>query len=74
MNDLAKTELFSLLSESSQVTKQEIKNAYATFLTQVETLQSETDFQKVFRILNFTHIEFKALRTQILCEQGKKCT
>lgn len=74
MNDLLKTELFSLLAESSLATAKQMQQAYETFVKEVETQnQSEADFQTVFRKLNITRIEFKTLQTQILCEQGEKC-
>lgn len=74
MEKLVKTEFFRLLSESSQVTKQEMKTAYENFITAIQTLnQSETDCQTVFRILSSTHIEFRILQSENLCEQGKKC-
>jgi len=76
MNDLLKTEFFSLLAESSlaTATNHEMRQAYETFLKEVETLnQSETDFKTIFRILNITRIKFRTLQLQILCEQGEKC-
>lgn len=74
MNELLKTRLFSLLSETSQVATHEMKNAYENFLTEVETLnQPETDYSKVFRLLNLTRIELMSLSKQIRYEQGKKC-
>lgn len=75
MEDLVKSELFSLLANGSQqVSNNEMKNAYEYFVREVETLnQSEADFKTVFRALNITRIEFKTLQTQFLCEQGKKC-
>ena len=75
MNDLLKSELFKRLSDSSQeVSNDEMKNAYESFVREVEILnQSETDYLTIFRTLSFTRIEFKTLQTQILCEQGKKC-
>lgn len=75
MNDLLKTEFFSLLAESSLATAKRMEQAYENFVAEVLTQnQSETDFQTIFRILNTTRIEFKTLQTQILCEQGEKCT
>ncbi|KAA6307576.1 hypothetical protein EZS27_040753, partial [termite gut metagenome] len=63
-NDLLKMKLFSLLSESSQVTNQEMRNAYVHFVKQVETLsQSETDYSVILRALNFTRIEFSSLES-----------
>lgn len=74
MNNLSRMKLFSLLSESSQDTTEQMQQAYETFVKEVEILnQSETDFQTIFRKLNITRIEFKTLQAQILCEQGKKC-
>lgn len=59
MNDLLNTSLFKLLSESSQVvTNEEMKNAYDCFMKGVETVnQSETDYSKIFRMLNITRIK-----------------
>lgn len=75
MNDLCRTELFGLLSESSlKVTNQEMQQAYENFVADILTLnQSETDFSEVFRSLNLTRIEFQSLQTQFLYEQGGKC-
>ena len=75
MNDLLKSELFKRLSDSSQeVSNDEMKNAYESFVREVEIFnQFETDYLTIFRTLSFTRIEFKTLQTQILCEQGKKC-
>lgn len=75
MNDLLQTRLFYLLSESSQVANEEMKNAYEDFLINVEKLdQSETDLSKIYRIQNITRIEFQTLQMRILYEQGEKCT
>lgn len=70
MNDLLKSELFKRLSDSSQeVSNDEMKNAYESFVREVEILnQSETDYLTIFRTLSFTRIEFKTLQTQLLCE------
>lgn len=74
MKELFDTKLFSLLSETSIVTNLEIQNAYGLFMKQIESIgQFETDFSKVFRLLIHSRIEFKALQTQILHEQEKKC-
>lgn len=74
MNEILQTKFFSLLANAPQVTTNEMQQAYEAFVKKVETLnQSEADFQTVFRILNITHIEFRTLQLQILCEQGEKC-
>lgn len=73
MNDLLKTELFSLLAESSLATAKQMQQAYETFVKEVETLnQSEVDYPTIFRSLNLTRIEFRTLQAHFLCEQGKK--
>lgn len=67
-------ELFRLLSEPSQVTNEEMQNAYEDFVTQVLILsQSECDYSKNFRILNLSRIEFDSLGSLPLYGQGKKC-
>lgn len=67
-------ELFSLLSEPSQVTNEEMQSAYEDFVTQIVILnQSESDYSKLFRILNLSRIEFDSLGSSSLYGQGKKC-
>lgn len=75
MDYLLKTKLLNLLSEPTmEETTNEMKSAYGDFMNQIKSfIQSETDFSNIFRTLSFTRIEFKALQTQTLCEQGKKC-
>ena len=74
MNELSQMKLFSLLSESSQVTNEEMQNAYGDFVTQAKNLfQSETEYSEVFRTLNHTRIEFDLLGLSPLYGQGKKC-
>lgn len=75
MNDLLKTRLFSQLSESSQVTNQEMENAYGCFMEQLRMIgsQPETDYSEVFRMLNTTRIELAFLKSLIRYEQGEKC-
>ncbi|MCC8145937.1 MAG: hypothetical protein LIO93_05750 [Bacteroidales bacterium] len=74
MNELLKTKLFSLLSESSQVTNKEMQNAYDDFVEQVKTLnQSETDHLEVFRALSTTRIEIIFLDSYHQYGQGEKC-
>jgi hypothetical protein len=52
-NDLLKMKLFSLLSEPSQVTNQDMQNAYECFMEQVEnTSQSEQIWDEIYRKLN----------------------
>lgn len=75
MNDLLKTRLFSLLSESSQeVTNQEMENAYGCFMEQLRTVsQSEQDYSEIFRMLNITRVELVFLKSLYRHGQGEKC-
>lgn len=75
MDRLAKTELFSLLSESSKpVTNEEMKNAYEDFVKKTLTLnQSEIDYQIIYRSLSFARIEFASSQLLLQYEQEKKC-
>ncbi len=74
MNDFAKTKLFSLLSEPSQVTKQEMQSAYEEFVSQSTTHnQPEKNLTEAFRKLNLTRIEFDALEALPFYGQGGKC-
>lgn len=74
VDNFTKKRLFSLLAESSPVTNEEMQSAYVEFIDEVKTqTQSETDYTQLFRLLNITRIEFQALQTQILYEQGEKC-
>ena len=69
MNNLLKSEFFSLLAKNSlEVSNDEMKTAYENFIAEIETLnQSETDCQTIFRILSSTHIEFRILQAENLC-------
>lgn len=73
MNELIKTRLFRLLSDTSQITNEELQNAYENFVTQVVTPnQSEKNYYVTFRMLNNTRIELVFLKTLCRYEQGKK--
>lgn len=74
MNDLLNMKLFRLLSESSPVTNHEIQYAYEDFVKKIQNLnQAETNNRIIYRLLNFTRIEYQSLQTQILYGQGEKC-
>lgn len=75
MNKLLETRLFSLLSESSQVTNEEMQNAYGCLMEQVKVTvsQPETNYQEVVRILNITRIELVFLESLYRYWQGEKC-
>lgn len=66
-------ELFSLLSDTSPVTNQEIKNAYGCFVEHMKAVsQSENTYPEIYRMLNNTRIELVFLQTIYRYEQGKK--
>jgi hypothetical protein len=75
MNDLIKTEFFSLIAGNSQeVTNEEIQNAYEKFIAYIDTLsQVGNVFTTIIRKLNITRIELVSLLKQNQYEQGKKC-
>lgn len=75
MNELLKSKLFSLLTESSQEsTKQKMQNAYGCFTEQVRTVsQSEHTYSEIYRILNNTRVELVFLKSLYRHEQGEKC-
>lgn len=71
MNELTKTVLFSLLSEPSQVTNEEMRDAYGCFMEQIRTVsQSEQNYSEIFRILSVTRAELVFLETLNRYEQG----
>jgi hypothetical protein len=73
MNELLKERFFSLLSESSQVTNEEMKNAYGCFMEQVRMIsQSEQNYSATFRILNITRIELIGIESLYRYGQGEK--
>lgn len=72
MNELVKMKLFRLLSESSQVTNEEMQSAYGCFMKRVETVsQSELDYWENFRMLNNTRINLVFIETLNRYEQGE---
>jgi hypothetical protein len=75
MNDLIRTELFSLLVEDSQeITNEEMQCAYGKFIAHVDTIsQVGNDLTRVIRKLNITRAELVFLSAQIQHEQEKKC-
>ncbi len=57
-------ELFSLLSDTPQVSKEEMQNAYKHFTEQIIAIsQSEQSYHEIFRKLNITRIEFDSLKS-----------
>ena len=75
MNDLIKTEFFSLVTEKSQeVTNEQMQRAYGKFIAHIDTLsQVRNDYTSIIRKLNITRIELVSLLKQNQYEQGKKC-
>lgn len=74
MNELLKTRMFGLLSESSQVTNEEMQDAYGCFMEQLRTIVSHPeDYSEVFRELNNTRVELVFIETLYRNEQEKKC-
>jgi len=74
MNELLRTRLFSILSEPSQVTNEEMQNAYECFMEQLRTVsQSEQNYSKLFRMLNNTRIELVFIESLYRYGQGEKC-
>ena len=61
MNDLSKTRIIILLTDSSQkVTDTEMQDAYDEFIRCIATIGNSKDNSNIFRMLN-------------QCEQGEKC-
>ncbi len=73
MNELFKTKLFCLLSESSQVTNEEMQSAYGNFIQHVKAVSSKNDYATIYRSLSNTRIELSALEPLNRYEQGEKC-
>ena len=66
-------ELFSLLSDTPQVSKEEMQNAYKHFTEQIIAIsQSEQSYHEIFRKLNITRIEFDSLKSSSFYELKKK--
>lgn len=73
MNELLEGKLFRLLSEPSQVTNEEMKNAYGCFMERLKTVsQSEQNYSKTFRMLNITRIELVGIGSLYQYGQGEK--
>ena len=75
MNELLKTRLFNLLTESSQeVANKEIQIAYGSFKKRVEAVsQSEKNYSYIYRILSDTRIELASIESLHRYGQGGKC-
>lgn len=74
MHKIIKLKLFSLLSDSSPVTNQEMENAYGCFTEHMRTIgKSENDYSEVFRKLNIARVELVLLQSSYQHEEGEKC-
>ena len=75
MNDLRKTRLFALLSESSQKTvlTDELKNAYDDFEENLRTTCDSGDNTVIHTNLSVTRVELIFLESILQCGQGEKC-
>ena len=74
MNDLSKTRIIILLTDSSQkVTDTEMQDAYDEFIRYIATIGNSKDNSNIFRMRNLTRIEIAPLKELYQCEQGEKC-
>ena len=74
MNELLNTRLFASLSEPSQeVSNQKMQRAYENLVKHIGMVNSENDYEKIYRNLSITRIEFASLESILRYEQGKKC-
>lgn len=75
MNELLAERLLSLLTDLSQVTNDQMQSAYDCFVKQIQLVnQSESNYEKTFRMLSVTRVELVSLRSLYQDEQEKKCT
>lgn len=73
MNDLIKTEFFSLLAEGSQeTTNAKMQSAYEKFIEYLKEVSDSHDNATALRTLNITRIELASLETFHRYEQEKK--
>ena len=74
MKQFQNRRLLSILTESSQVSNEEIRNAYEDFVEHVgEMCDSETNNSVLFRMLYFYRTEFELIKSNFLYDQEKKC-
>lgn len=73
MNDLVHLRFFGLLTEPSQVTNEELQNAYGELLEHIRCVSGGTDYAIIYRTLNTTRIELVFLEIPSLYGQGGKC-
>lgn len=73
MNDFTKMEFFNLLSEKLPVSNENLHEAYEKLIVEIQTYQTDRDYQCVYRKLNLIRIEFVSLQSLLQYEQGEKC-
>lgn len=73
MIDLSNMRLFTLLVEPSQITNEEMQNAYEDFIGHIKAVSNSDDYSNIFRTLNFTRIELVSVEPAFRYEQGGKC-
>lgn len=73
MIDLSNTRLFILLAEPSQITNEEMQNAYGDFIGHIKAVSNSDDYSNIFRTLNLTRIELVSVKPAFRYEQGGKC-
>lgn len=74
MEKIISMKLFSLLTENSPVTNEEMQNAYGCFTEHMKAVsQSEINHTELFRMLNITRVELVFIESLYQYEQGKKC-
>ena len=74
MNDLSKTRIIILLTDSSQkVTNTEMQDAYGEFVKHIVAISNSEDYSYIFRMLNLTRIEIVPLKELYQYGQGEKC-
>lgn len=73
MIDLSNMRLFALLAEPSQITNEEMQNAYGDFIGHIKAVSNSDDYSNIFRTLNLTRIELVSVEPAFRYEQGGKC-
>ncbi len=74
MNDLSKTRIIILLTDSSQkVTDTEMQDAYDEFIRCIATIGSSKDNSNIFRMINITRIKIEPLKELYKKRKKKKC-
>jgi len=74
MDYLLKTKLFSLLSNTSTVTNEEMQCAYEDFaLKLLNKLQMETNITTLYYSLGYVRLELAEISEKLFDGKGEKC-